>query len=109
MNRTIALIAFLLALGGCEKNAETSAAGAAGAEVLPGSVSDAMLDTDQSRAQAPLDAAKPAVKARLTKGETPVTEGGVPPAEDTPVASATPASRPATAPGASAAPKPSTR
>lgn len=106
MNRTIALVAFSLALGGCEKKAENPAAGAAGGEVLPGSVSDAMLDTDQSQAQAPLVDVRPTTNAKLAGREAPVAEDSLPPTKDTSVTSATPPSKPVFAPGASPTPKP---
>jgi hypothetical protein len=110
MNRTIALFAFLLALSGCEKKAENAAAGAAGSEVLPGSVSDAMLDTNQSRAQAPVVAAKPTGNKTPAGEEAPLANRGVPPLEDTPASSATSGTKSVTAPNASATlnPQPST-
>lgn len=56
MNRKVALIAFALTLVSCSNSAKTASEPADGArtEVLPGTISDAMLDTDQSRKQAPL-------------------------------------------------------
>lgn len=111
MIRTLALIAFSLALGGCKQEAKNSAAGAAGAEILPGSVSDAMLDTDQSRAQAPFVAVRPTANAKLAGREAAVAEDSVPPANAASVASSIPPSKPASTPGASPTlkPKPSAR
>jgi hypothetical protein len=107
MNRTVALVAFSLALGGCEKQLEDPGAGAAVAEVLPGSVSDAMLDIDQSRAQAPLAAIKPTVTISASASEVPSAEASTLRVVDTSVASVTPTSKPVTAPSpASATPKP---
>lgn len=40
-----------LALGACDKTPDHSAAKAAGGKVLPGTISDAMLNLDQSRAR----------------------------------------------------------
>jgi len=39
----------VLALGGCDKSAPVPAGKAAGAQVLPGSISDGMVDLDQSQ------------------------------------------------------------
>jgi hypothetical protein len=44
-------LALALCLGACDKAADHPAAKAAGAKVLPGSISDAMLNLDQSRAR----------------------------------------------------------
>jgi hypothetical protein len=49
--RPIIAALVLLALGGCSKSAPPPAGKAAGAQVLPGSISDAMLDVDTSQAQ----------------------------------------------------------
>jgi hypothetical protein len=46
-----ALLAICFVLAGCGKAAEPPAGKAAGAQVLPGSISDAMLDLDQSQAR----------------------------------------------------------
>jgi hypothetical protein len=43
-----------LALSACSKPAPPPAGKAAGGEVQPGTISDAMLDLDKSQAQAPL-------------------------------------------------------
>jgi hypothetical protein len=47
-----------LALGGCGKKADDKAAAAAGAEVLPGTISDDMIDLDTSTASPPLAPAR---------------------------------------------------
>lgn len=47
-------LAAVLLLSGCGKSSAPQASSTASGEILPGSVSDAMLDTDQSQAQAPL-------------------------------------------------------
>jgi hypothetical protein len=49
-----------LALGGCDAAKQADAPGKASGQVLPGTISDAMIDLDRSQAQAPL-AALPAV------------------------------------------------
>ena len=54
----------LLGVSGCGKQAPVSAAHAAGGEVLPGTISDAMLDPERSQERAPLQpvkASKPTV------------------------------------------------
>ena len=47
----LAAICALLALSGCGKGAQPPAGKAAGAQVLPGTISDSMLDLDRSQAQ----------------------------------------------------------
>lgn len=55
ISRLIVLpLALGLALGGCGKKADDKAAAAAGAEVLPGTISDDMIDLDTSTASPPL-------------------------------------------------------
>lgn len=55
-----AVLAALAVLGvaGCSKPVETKAAHAAGGEVLPGTVSDAMLDPEHTRTEPPLQAVR---------------------------------------------------
>lgn len=57
-------LVLVLLLGACGKGADQPATKAAGAKVLPGSISDAMLNLDQSHAQPllqpPLPAQEPA-------------------------------------------------
>jgi hypothetical protein len=106
MNRKIALIVFTLVLGGCERKTANQAAGAASGEVLPGSVSDAMLDTDQSRAKAPLAVVRPVVSASGRAAEVQSSVDGAQSAESTLIASDASASKPVTASSASAQPKP---
>lgn|GEM_PF-2141065 len=53
-------LALVLLLGACQKGADQLAAKAAGAKVLPSSISDAMLDLDQSHAQPLLQPYSPA-------------------------------------------------
>ncbi|WP_292928481.1 hypothetical protein [Novosphingobium sp. PASSN1] len=48
------MLAPLLLIGGCGTSTGPQAGSTASGEVLPGSVSDAMLDTNGSQAQAPL-------------------------------------------------------
>lgn len=57
-----ALAASMLAvlLASCGEKPRDTKAQAAGGEVLPGTVSDAMIDLDRSRAEAPLVAPAPA-------------------------------------------------
>lgn len=109
MNRTMALVAFSLALGGCEKQAENPGAGAAGAEVLPGSVSDAMLDTDQSREQAPLAAIKPTVTTSASADDASNASESAPRTEDRSASPAASTSKPEPSASATPRPKPTTR
>jgi hypothetical protein len=66
---TIALAGAALLLASCGKSAAPQAGPTASGEILPGSVTDAMLDTDRSQAVAPLAsvahsaAAKPGMDA----------------------------------------------
>ncbi len=50
----MALLALTLAISACNSEKPPAAAGTAGGEVLPGSVSDAMLPVDTVRSQPPL-------------------------------------------------------
>ncbi|MEO0030625.1 MAG: hypothetical protein RIS94_383 [Pseudomonadota bacterium] len=94
MNRAVTVIALALALCGCGKKAE-QAGKAAGGEVLPGTISDAMLDTSHSQAEAPLMPAKPAKAKDVTA-----------PAEDASSAATDTAEAPAPDAKPSDAPKP---
>lgn len=59
-------LAPVLLLGACGKSSAPQAGSTASGEILPGSVSDAMLETDRSQAQAPL---APAAHSAATKVE----------------------------------------
>ncbi len=50
----VCALAPLLLLSACGKSSAPQAGATASGEILPGSVSDAMLETDRSQAQAPL-------------------------------------------------------
>jgi len=60
---TVAL-ALLLMLAGCDTSSAPKAGATASGEVLPGTVSDAMLSTDRSQAESPL---APAVQSAASK------------------------------------------
>jgi len=62
----LAAICALLALSGCGKGAQPPAGKAAGAQVLPGTISDSMLDLDRSQAQALL---QPTQRSRTTAAQ----------------------------------------
>lgn len=71
--RTLALaLAPLLMLAGCDNLTAPKAGPTASGEVLPGTVSDAMLNTDRSQAQPPLApvANNPAEKDKEGEGAT---------------------------------------
>ncbi len=106
MIRTIALIVFALALGGCERRATNLSAGAAGSEVLPGSTSDAMLDTNQSRAQAPLVVVRPVVNSSSRGAEFPISDDSEPSDANTKTEPNISASKPATPSSTAVPPKP---
>jgi len=59
-------LAPMLLLGGCGQSSSPQASSTASGEILPGSVSDAMLDTDGTQAQAPL---APAARSAVAKGD----------------------------------------
>ncbi len=50
----LACLGMMLALAACNGEKTSAAAGSAGGEILPGSVSDAMLPVDSVRSQPPL-------------------------------------------------------
>ena len=80
-----ALIAITLALAGCHDKGSDVTANAARAEVLPGSVSDAMLNTDQSRTQAPFIEIKPTSSPSPAAKEAPATNDISSAADGTPL------------------------
>ena len=96
----IVAIAPLLLLCACGTSSSPQAASTATGEILPGSVSDAMLDTDRSQAQAPLapSAYRGAPKAEFSvsadASEIAVDAAG--PAEAPPADPDTPRPKPAT-------------
>lgn len=59
-----ASLAPVMLLGGCGQSSAPQAASTASGEILPGSVSDAMLETDRTQAQAPL---APAARSAVAK------------------------------------------
>lgn len=85
--KIVPALALLLALGACQKGAEPEkgAAKAAGGEVLPGSVSDAMIDLDGATGTPPLQP-PPKAKASAAAPEAAVSEDATAPAADTPAA-----------------------
>lgn len=64
----LALAPLLLLLGACGKSSAPQAGSTASGEILPGSVSDAMLDTDRSQAQPPLAPAAHSAAPRTDSG-----------------------------------------
>lgn len=111
----IVVLALALALTACGKKAASDASQGATGEVLPGSVSDAMLQTDRLRASAPLDprsGAAPGDKTASDKGKpgksapTADADGGDASTTTAPEpAETTPSPAPSAAPQAKAAPK----
>ncbi|GEO00158.1 hypothetical protein NSE01_19900 [Novosphingobium sediminis] len=101
----IAALAPLLFLGACGKSSGPQAGSTASGEILPGSVSDAMLDTDRSQAQAPLaPAAHTAAKVDAgASADAADAAADIPTTPDGGPADAAPA-----APKAAASPKPAT-
>lgn len=119
MKRRVPTISVALALVacatlvGCGKKAgnDNGKAQAAGGEVLPGTVSDAMIDLDRSQAEAPLQAPKPGEAAKAGAA-APVADASAAADESAPDAAPgvpTPAAGAAASapkPAASATPKP---
>lgn len=69
--RPIALalyLSLLVTVGACGKKADDAKAAATGSEVLPGSISDAMIDLDTSTASPPMAPVKAEAKAATTSG-----------------------------------------
>jgi hypothetical protein len=60
-----------LALAGCQEKKKAEVQGTAGGEVLPGSVSDAMLPIDTIRSQPPLAPKSDASGAKSDKSDAP--------------------------------------
>ena len=90
MRPAFALCATLLMLAGCNKGTEQPAAKAASAQVLPATVSDAMLNLDRSHAQPLL---QPPPRAVVTDSDSPsdAPSDAAAPAEAAPAAQSAPA------------------
>lgn len=90
-------LALCIAMAACGQKADDGKATAAGGEVLPGSISDAMIDLDTSTASPPLAPVKAsAKKASAPEASEAALEGDAAPA----------AAAPAPTPSAPASPKP---
>ncbi|BEV02386.1 hypothetical protein [Novosphingobium olei] len=89
----------VLALSACGKKDDGNAAQAAGGEVLPGTVSDSMINLDTSTSEPPLQPVQPSAGAKTAKAPADDASG----AADEPEAEA-PA--PAAAPAAASPPPP---
>ncbi|WP_225010032.1 hypothetical protein [Novosphingobium percolationis] len=85
----LAPLALGLALGGCGRKDADKGAKAAGGEVLPGTVSDAMIDLDTSTATPPMQAARPSSAAKADKA--PAADASAAADEAAPAADAAPA------------------
>ncbi|NLR39523.1 hypothetical protein [Novosphingobium sp. ERW19] len=87
ISRLIVLpLALGLALGGCGKKADDKAAAAAGAEVLPGTISDDMIDLDTSTASPPLAPARTEKKKKAAAPSASEAAAEAPAAGDDPAA-----------------------
>lgn len=94
----------LLLLGACKSSSGPQAASTASGEILPGSVSDAMLETDRSQAQAPL---APTSHGAASKVDTDaLAEASDSAAAASPASDAHPADPVVSAPKQAASPKP---
>lgn len=80
-----AFVPLAMSGSGCQQQADSKAAAAAG-EVLPGTISDAMIDTDRTQGEAPLMPARPS--ARSVDDTSQAAPDASAPAEDAPVAEA---------------------
>jgi hypothetical protein len=103
-SRSVAVVLVpLLALGACNSASTPQASSTASGEILPGSVSDAMLDTDRSQAQAPLAPAARSAAAKVDDGASAdASDAAADPAATTDIVPADPATA---GPKAAAAPK----
>lgn len=103
-SRSVAIVLVpLLALGACNSSSSPQASSTASGEILQGSISDAMLDTDRSQAQAPLAPAAHSAVARVDASTSAdASDLAADPADSTDSAPADPAP---TGPKAAAAPK----
>lgn len=101
----LALVPLLL-LGACGKSSAPQAGPTASGEIMPGSVSDAMLDTDRSQAQAPLAPAAHSSAPRTDSSAT--AEASDAATEPAPPAEAAPADPDVARPKPATAPKPAT-
>lgn len=70
MNTRSLFLAVGLLLAGCEKTADKGDGAAASGEVLPGSISDDMIDLDTSTASPPLAPVLPKAKATSSSAAT---------------------------------------
>ena len=93
----LAPLALGLALSGCGKKDADKGAKAAGGEVLPGTVSDAMIDLDTSTATPPVMAVRAGSAAKAEKAPADDASAA---AADAPAAEAAPAPAPVPAPAA---------
>jgi hypothetical protein len=75
MKSPYVLLALMLALPGCNKEAAKPTGGTADGEILPGSASDAMLPLDTLRSQPPLAPKVEASGKPAGKGEKPAAKG----------------------------------
>lgn len=69
IKRPAALALCLLLVAGCNRQTDESKAKAQGGEILPGSISDDMIDLDTSTASPPLAPAKAAAGKKVTTPE----------------------------------------
>jgi len=105
----LSIVALALVLGGCGSGGKTDERDAAAGKILPGSASDAMLQTDRLQSEAPLAAPTVADGDEDEAGDRPGTKG--PAAAKTPKTPDTPekaeaAVPPAAAPAPAAPPTP---
>lgn len=91
-------------LVGCGGKGEDKGAKAAGGEVLPGTISDAMIDTSHSQAQAPLMPAK-VDKPKIDLPGADASDAAEAPAAE-PAPTPTETAKPVAAPKPAASPKP---
>lgn len=102
----VAVFMPVLLLGACGKSSSPQAGPTASGEILPGTVSDAMLDTDRSQALAPL---APAAHSAAARPDASTAADASEAANEAPAAAeAAPADEPSNRPKPAASPKPAT-
>lgn len=102
----VVVLAPVLLLGACGKSSAPQAGPTASGEILPGTVSDAMLETDRSQALAPL---APATHSASARADASTAADASEAANDAPApAEATPAGEASNRPKPAATAKPTT-
>lgn len=96
----LSIVVLALVLGGCGSGGKTDERDAAAGKILPGSASDAMLQTDRLQSEAPLAAPKVASEEGDQAADKPIVKAGT--AAEKPMVAGTPEKEAAATPPAAA-------